>query len=199
MIYLVRHGETAWNLTRCRQGRLDSPLTDRGVAQATATGRCLRALVNGRAVRIASSPLGRAMSTATIIADHLGIGKDLIVTDPLIAELHQGYWQGLAGAQIDERFPGARQERARDKWEYVIPGGESYAQVHERAAAWLDTVRQECILIAVAHEMIGRTIRGAYCHLDPKHILALGHPHHTIYRLHGGKAEEIVCDRISDA
>ena len=197
MIYLVRHGETAWNLIGRRQGRLDSPLTKRGVAQAEVLGRCLRKLLNGDAVRhITSSPLGRAMVTATIIADHLGIDQENIVAEPLLAEHHMGHWQGLSNAQIDERFPGARQERAENKWEYVIPGGESYAKVHERAIAWLATAPEEQLLIAVAHEMISRTIRGAYCQLDPHTMLALNHPHHVIYRLDKGQIEEIMCDQI---
>jgi probable phosphoglycerate mutase len=135
------------------------------------------------------------MTTATIIADHLGIDKESIVAEPLLAEHHMGLWQGLSNAQIDERFPGARQERAENKWEYVIPGGESYATVYERAVAWLATVPEERLVIAVAHEMISRTIRGAYCHLDPYTMLALNHPHHIIYHLHKGKAKEITCDQ----
>ena len=137
------------------------------------------------------------MVTATIIADSLGIDKESIVSEPLLAELHQGHWQGLSNTQIDERFPGALQERTENKWEYVIPGGESYAQVYKRATAWLATVPEKGPLIAVAHEMISRTIQGAYCHLDPDSILALDHPQHIIYRLDGGQIEEIVCDQPS--
>jgi probable phosphoglycerate mutase len=231
MIYLVRHGETAWNLIGRRQGHLDSPLTERGVAQAKALGCRLKELIefpgekptrshdeaascrrytavtddgasglfpmDGSAVHIASSPLGRAMATATIIADHLGIHKERIVAEPLLAEHHMGHWQGLSNAQIDEQFPGARQERAENKWEYVIPGGGSYAKVHERAIAWLATVPEERPLIAVAHEMISRTIQGAYRQLDPHTMLALNHPHHVIYLLDGGQIQEIICDLVT--
>jgi broad specificity phosphatase PhoE len=229
MIYLVRHGKTAWNLIGRRQGRLDSPLTERGIAQAEAIGRRLRELIefpgekptryhnnaeisrlhkpithdgsvelfptDGEAARrIVSSPLSRAVSTATIIADHLGIDKESVFAEPLLTEHHMGHWQGLSNAQIDERFPGARQERAENKWEYVIPGGESYAQVYIRALAWLATVPEERLVIAVAHEMISRTIRGAYCQLDPHSMLALNHPHPIIYRLDEGQIKEIICD-----
>lgn len=119
MICLVRHGETAWNLIKRRQGRLDSPLTERGVAQAKAMGRCLYESLNGNAAQLVSSPLGRAMATAAIIADHLGINKESIVAEPQLAEHHVELWQGLSNTQIDERFPGARQERAENKWEYM--------------------------------------------------------------------------------
>jgi probable phosphoglycerate mutase len=44
MIYLIRHGETAWNRIKRRQGHLDSPLTERGIAQAQAIGRRLKGL-----------------------------------------------------------------------------------------------------------------------------------------------------------
>ena len=59
----------------------------------------------------------------------------------------------------------------------MIPGGESYAKVYERAVAWLATVPEDRLLIAVAHQIISRTIRGAYCQLDPNSILTLNHPH----------------------
>jgi probable phosphoglycerate mutase len=199
MIYLVRHGETAWNLIKRRQGRLDSPLTKRGVAQAEAVGCRLSGLLIDSGVQIASSPLGRAMATATIIAGYLGVDEKSIVAEPLLAEHHMGLWQGLSNAQIDERFPGARQERAENKWEYVIPGGESYAKVYERAIAWLATVPEGQLVIAVAHEMISRTIRGAYCQLEANHMLALDHPHHIVYHLHEGEDKEIVCDQAPAA
>jgi probable phosphoglycerate mutase len=159
----------------------------------------LKELTAGEAIRIVSSPLGRAMATATIIAHHLDIDKDLIITDPLLAEYHMGQWQGLTNAQIDEQFPGARRERENSKWEYVIPGGESYAKVYERAVEWLATVPENGSLIAVIHDMISRTIRGAYSQLDPHHMLVLQHPHHVIYRLDRGQMEEMVCDHTSVA
>jgi probable phosphoglycerate mutase len=230
MIYLVRHAETAWNVLKRRQGRLDSPLTERGVAQAKAVGRRLKELIelpgekptrspnkkedcrvhepithagsaglfptgDRVACRIASSPMGRAIATAAIIAPYLGVNEESIEAEPLLAEHHMGQWQGLSNTQIDERFPGARQERAKSKWDYVIPGGESYAQMYERAIAWLATVQEEELLVAVAHEMISRTIRGAYGQLDPHHMLALDHPHHIVYRLDGGRIEELMCDQ----
>jgi probable phosphoglycerate mutase len=59
-ILLVRHGETEWNRERRIQGRLDSPLTERGVAQARAMGRLVASLPDATSARIVASPLGRA-------------------------------------------------------------------------------------------------------------------------------------------
>jgi probable phosphoglycerate mutase len=195
MIYLVRHGQTTWNLEGRRQGHLDSPLTAHGLIQAEVVGQqLLRECTNGDIVRIISSPLDRAMATACIIAKHLGVSQEHITTEPLLIEHHMGCWQGLTDHQIDEKYPGARKERAENRWQYVIPGGESYARVYERAVTWLATISEDWWVVAVAHEMISRTIRGAYCRLDPSSMLALHHPHSTIYRLHRGKVEEITCD-----
>ena len=198
MIYLVRHGETLWNLERRRQGHLDSPLTDRGLIQAEIIGQQLLCeLTNRVSAQIISSPLGRAMATASIIAKYLGLPPKHIISEPLLVEHHMGCWQGLTNQQIDEKYPGARKRRDESRWEYTITGGESYARVYERAIAWLTTISEDEVIVAVAHEMISRTIRGAYGRLDPSHMLALHHPHNVIYRLHQGEIEEIRCGRAA--
>jgi probable phosphoglycerate mutase len=72
-LFLARHGQTTWNLEHRLQGQLDSPLTAEGIAQARTMGERLI----GSGVRIVcSSPLGRALRTAVIIAERLG--ADLI-------------------------------------------------------------------------------------------------------------------------
>ena len=69
-LYLVRHGETDWNRQHRIQGLTDIPLNETGRAQARATGRLLsRRSFDG----IYASPLDRAMETARIIADELGL------------------------------------------------------------------------------------------------------------------------------
>src|SRR5215212_2254486 len=64
-IYLVRHGETVWNMASRFQGALDSPLTEKGHAQARSTGRLLASLLPACAdATLVVSPLGRAQATA---------------------------------------------------------------------------------------------------------------------------------------
>ena len=82
-----------------------------------------------------------------------------------------GAWEGLTYAEIDDRFPGARQAREADKWRYVIDGGESYALAAERGKRW----RACCaapLTVAVTHEMMSRAIQGAYASLSPAETLA---------------------------
>ena len=136
MIYLVRHGETTWNRVGRQQGHNDSPLTELGIEQARAAGRMLqRAIPDIHNVCIETSPLGRARQTALILSEILGLDPNAILVTPLLIEHHLGNWQGLTHAEIDARYPGALQAREEHKWDYVVPGGESYAFVADARKA----------------------------------------------------------------
>ena len=194
MIYLVQHGETTWNRTGRQQGHHDSPLTDTGIAQARAAGRVLRhAIREIQAACIETSPLGRARQTALLLAEVIGLDLDAVVVAPLLVEHHLGDWEGLTRVEIDAQYPGARQEREAHKWDYVVPGGESYARVAARARQWLASPRHAEITIAVTHEMISRTIQGAYAALTVDEALAQSHRQDRIYCLHAGRVDEISC------
>ena len=98
-LIIVRHGQTEWNLKLIRQGHLDSPLTEMGLAQARALGERL-ALETFTALY--SSDLGRAVQTAQLIAAATG---HTIVTDPRLRERHLGIFQGLNGDELREKYP----------------------------------------------------------------------------------------------
>jgi len=190
-IWVVRHGETEWNVAGRRQGHMDSPLTARGIEQAHAAGRALCAVFGkGADVAIESSPLGRARATAVIVCLELGIPEAHVVTQPLLAELQQGTWEGLTPEEIDVRYPGARAERERAKWTYTFPGGESYADVHQRARRWLGARKPAGDVIAVTHEMLSRTLQGAYAGWDTEAMLTLNHPHGRVLRFADGAITE---------
>jgi broad specificity phosphatase PhoE len=193
MIYLVRHGETTWNRVGRQQGHDDSPLTETGLEQARAAGRTLRREISDiQSVCIETSPLGRARQTARIISVVLGLDPETIIVTPLLIEHHLGSWQGLTHAEIDDRYPGAWQAREENKWEYVVPGGESYALVAERAKHWLASARHAPITIAVTHAIISRTLQGAYGGFTPRETVARSHRQDCIYRLHQGRVEEMI-------
>jgi broad specificity phosphatase PhoE len=195
VVYLVRHGETSWNSTGRQQGHLDSSLTPKGVVQAQSIGRTLRGLLpDVRNVVVESSPLGRARSTAVLICAELGIPAVEITVSPLLIEHDLGVWQGLTFAEIDALYPGARQQREANKWDYRVEGGESYALVSGRARQWLSTCTAS-VTIAVTHEMISRTIQGAYGALTSRETLGLAHRHGQIYRLHDGKITELLVEQ----
>lgn len=69
-LYLLRHGQTEFNVKKLVQGRCDSPLTDLGRQQAEMAAAWLKAH-NVIPDKVASSPLGRAMDTASLVATEL--------------------------------------------------------------------------------------------------------------------------------
>ena len=191
VIYVVRHGETVCNAEARQQGRPDSPLTARGVEQARAAGRALRlALDSMTGVVLETRPLDRARLTATLIAEELGLAAAAVIVSPLLVEHDFGAWQGLIFAEIDARYPGERQRRDADKWDYRVVDGESYALVSERARRWLARVTAS-ITVAVTHEMISRTIQGAYLSLSPQQTLLRSHRQGQVYRLADGAIVEL--------
>lgn len=152
-LYLVRHGETDWNRQHRIQGLTDIPLNETGRAQARETGRLLsRRSFDG----IYSSPLSRAMETASIIADELGLAAPQAV-DALV-ERNYGDAEGLNFAEIDRRYP----DRGS------VPGQETREAVAERvlpALRELAAAHHGESLIVVSH---GGAIRSVLMAVDPR-------------------------------
>ena len=193
-IYIVRVGETAWEREGRQSGHLDSPISAKGIGQAKAAGRVLRKLLEDRqSVCIEMSPLGRARQTAALLCVELGLDPKSMVAAPQLIDYDLGSWQGLTNIEIDERYPGERMTREKDKWNYVVPGGESYEHVHARVQKWLAGRRLAQVTIAVTHRMISRILQGNYTGAPPEEMLHRSHPQDRIYRLHDGRAEEIAC------
>jgi probable phosphoglycerate mutase len=123
----------------------------------------------------------------------LGLDVSALVISPLLIECNLGAWQSLTHAEIDAQYLGARQAREAHKWQYVVPGGESYALVDNRARQWLASRRHAPVTIAVTHEMLSRTMQGAYGALTPMETLGRSHPQDRIYWLHDGQIVELLC------
>jgi broad specificity phosphatase PhoE len=98
-VLLVRHGQSEWNAEGRWQGQADPPLTDLGRLQAREAARAL-----GTVDAVWASDLQRAVETATIIADQLGVGP--VVVDPDLRERDAGEFSGLTRPEIAARFPG---------------------------------------------------------------------------------------------
>lgn len=183
MIYLVRHGETVWNAEQRRQGRGDSPLTEKGIAQSRALGRTLKTMLEGeKSITLVTSPAGRSRRTAAIIAEELGIAHERIQTTPLLQEMDFGGWQGLTDAEIATQFPEQWRERELNRWFFVYPDGESYPVLCSRVAQWMETAQnQSGVIVAVTHQWTSRAIRGQYLRLPKEDMFELMHvPEHII-------------------
>jgi len=198
MIYLVRHGQTEFNRLGRYQGRVDSPLTDLGVAQATAVGAQLRdlAAVSPGGWTIATSPLGRALRTADIIAGIMGLSAPLV--EPRLIEVSYGELEGLTRPEIDQRWP---ELAARESAFGHAPGGETMEHLLERVRGWLGDVRATSAapLVAVSHASFGRALRGVYAGLPVDEMRRLDRPQDAIFRLSAGRIERIDCPPLPSA
>lgn len=105
-LLLARHGQSTWNAERRWQGQADPPLSDLGREQAVMASAAV-----GAVDLIATSPQRRALETATIISEAIGIGPVLAFDG--LRERSAGSWSGLTRTDIDERFPGWLQEGRR--------------------------------------------------------------------------------------
>jgi probable phosphoglycerate mutase len=189
-ILLVRHGETEWNRARRHQGRFDSPLTARGLAQAHAIGRRLAGLPGVIAAPIVSSPQERALHTAKIICEELG-GRRVPRLDARLREHSVGLWDGLTYNEIEALMPGIFDGESHHQWYFRGPGSEGYAVFAGRIGEWLDEQDEALPVIVVAHGLVSRVLRGLYACLLPAEALSLPVPQDRIFRLSEGQIETI--------
>jgi probable phosphoglycerate mutase len=161
--YFMRHGETDWNADARLQGQQDIPLNARGRAQGVRCGEIMRDLL-ARAGRkpdefaFIASPLGRARDTMELMRRGIGLPPEGYALEPRLAELSFGEWEGFTYADL-RKLPGGGRviaERERDKWNFVPPGGESYADLLVRVKAWQQSVTGDAIV--VSHGGVLRTL-----------------------------------------
>jgi len=154
-LYLIRHGETDFNVEGRYQGQIDSTLSQRGRAQTECLAEAL-ARVPFRAIY--SSPLSRSLETAQAIA-----ARHALAVVPLdgLREVGMGEWEGLTEDEITARFGPVLTARRKDP-EYVTPGGgESLGALQARGLATIRglVARHPCEAIAVvAHGGLNKAI-----------------------------------------
>jgi probable phosphoglycerate mutase len=153
VVYLARHGETAWSLSGQHTGRTDLPLTERGEQQARALGQRLR---GASFVKAFTSPSQRARRTAELA----GFGG-LAEIDPDLAEWDYGQYEGRRTADILAERPGWFLFRDG------APGGETPDQVAARADRVIQRVRAiggNVVIFSSAH--ILRVLAARWLGLD---------------------------------
>ena len=159
LLYVVRHGQTDWNVEHRLQGQADTHINATGRRQADGNGERLAALIDDpHLFDFVASPMRRTSETMERIRVAMGLAPDGYRTDPRLMELHFGDWQGSTFAEIEARLPGSTQARLLDKWRFVPPGtgAESYAVLLERIRPWLQGLDQPTI--CVTHGGVIRTL-----------------------------------------
>jgi broad specificity phosphatase PhoE len=154
MLYLARHGETAWSLTGQHTGRTDLPLTECGECNARRLGERLA----GRTfAKVFTSPLQRAIRTCKLagVAATAEVDRDLLEWD-------YGKYEGLRTAEI---------HASRPEWQLFrdgCPGGESPDQVSARADRVVSRVRAikgDVLIFSSGHFL--RTLAARWLGLEP--------------------------------
>jgi broad specificity phosphatase PhoE len=171
LIYLVRHGQTAWNKEEIFRGRTDVPLDETGLKQAELAAEYFKGMeIHG----IYSSPLARAWQTAQEIAQFHSLK-----VQPLegIIDLSFGDWEGHPHQEIkkndSERYRQWREEPHRVR----LPGGESLDEVRVRSMAALEEVIQsnpEKTLVLVSHRVIIKVLICGILGINNSHFWQIG-------------------------
>jgi broad specificity phosphatase PhoE len=167
IIYLVRHGQTAWNKEEIFRGRTDVPLDETGLRQAELVGEYFR---ETEIHAIYSSPLSRAWQTAEGIAriHHLEVQAL-----PGIIDMSFGNWEGHAHQEIQKMDPETYRLWKEEPHRVTLPGGEGLEQVRIRAMAALEGVIDKHpgeTVVLISHRVITKVLLCAILGLDHSHF-----------------------------
>lgn len=158
-LLLVRHAQTMSNTNGRYMGWIDEDLSEEGVRQAE---RLSKRLSNRPVAAVFSSPLKRAFRTAEMIAVPHGLPVETLEE---LGEIRMGDWEGRFAQEIAAEFPGLWRTWRADPSTIQMPGGESLAQVQQRAIQAFDRIllhNQGRQVVAVTHDVIAR-ILVAHC------------------------------------
>ena len=163
-LYLLRHGQTEFNLQRRVQGRCDAPLTELGVEQAHGAAAWL--IGQGvRVDRICSSPLGRARTTAELVRDDLQMAGEPAPEVEFVEDLQERSYGPFEAGPASE-VPC----ELWDPGEALMPyGGEGSRALRERIAGALTGIMEEvdadAQVLAVSHGSATLQFKRAWEHL----------------------------------
>lgn len=183
-LYFARHGQTEANVEARFSGFKDTPLTPLGLEQAASVGQILkRELGLAQGFGFVASPLARAVATMRIARTAMGLPADGFSTDNRLKEIDLGAWDQLTMEEAQALSPVLFAQRADDKWQVRVPGGENYAEVAARLTEWMRELRQDTI--AISHGAAIRILRGLLAGMDWRAMSALDEPQGVVFRVRG--------------
>jgi probable phosphoglycerate mutase len=166
-IYLVRHGQTAWNKEEIFRGRTDIPLDETGLKQAELVGKYFKGMeIQG----VFSSSLSRAWQTAEKVAE-----PHSLKVQPLqgILDMSFGNWEGRPHQEIRESDSKTYRQWVETPHLVRLPGGESLDDVRGRAMAAMEEVIRDHpgkALVLVTHRVVNKVLICAILGLDNSHF-----------------------------
>ena len=166
-LVVIRHGRTEWNRVERFRGRADLELDEVGIKQAEAAAIWI---AEWQISAVYSSPLQRALTTAEILARPLGLEVRLL---PGIIDINYGKWQGLSPEEAATNYGGLYAKWLDSPHEVKFPGGESLADVRERAASAVDgliTQYPKETIVLVSHKVVCQILILSLLGLDNSHF-----------------------------
>ena len=166
-IYIVRHGQTEWNLLGKTQGHGNSDLTPKGIEQAELLAD---SMTKYPIDYIYSSDLGRAYQTAEIIGNKLNI--EVEKTEAL-REMNFGTWEGRIIKDIIEEDPELYKMWRNEPHLAKIPQGETLSQIKERTDAFIKEINEKYDgkhIVLVTHSLCARIMLLSFLDSDVKNI-----------------------------
>jgi probable phosphoglycerate mutase len=171
-LLFIRHGETDYNRDGRLQGQQDIPLNPKGREQASAVGRTLRKLVGAEIEQLeaahafVASPLIRTRQTMELARSAMGLPPGDYALCEDLKELTFGDWESLTWAEVETRDPQGAATRAQDKWNFVPPNGESYADLARRLIPWLQSIDRD--LFVASHGGVARALMYLVADVTPE-------------------------------
>jgi broad specificity phosphatase PhoE len=164
-VFMVRHGATVLSAEDRFAGATDVQLSDEGREQ---TRRLAERLSREKITAVYSSPLGRTVETAQILARPQGL--EVQKRDGL-REISHGRWEQMTRREVEQKFPEEAAEWEKDPYTFAPLGGESGLSVTARALpALIDIVRDhpgEHVLV-VSHKGTIRLLLSSLLGFDPR-------------------------------
>jgi broad specificity phosphatase PhoE len=181
-LYVIRHGECEHNVAGRAAAQSDSPLTANGRAQARANGELLKE-IEGDLSRFDffASSLHRTCHTMELLREGAGLPPTNYRADYRLMEIDFGEQTMFTRAEIDGH---PHRPPPGDDWDFVRPGGESWAHVHARVGSFLQTLSRNAVI--VTHFGPARMVRAHYLDLSPANAASWRPPHAGIMRLSAG-------------
>lgn len=172
-LFLVRHGQSLWNLENRFTGWKDIDITEAGIEEARKAGIALK----GERIDIAfTSALIRAQHTLSVILDEIGNPDIPVIKNKALNERCYGNLEGLNKADTALKYGAEQVHIWRRSYDVVPPGGESLKDTYNRVIPYFEREikpllkKGENVLI-VAHGNSLRALIMYLEHLSPEEIL----------------------------
>lgn len=183
-LWILRHGETEWNVLGRLQGQFDSALTSKGLAQAARQAEIITLELLEKKAQVYSSPAGRALRTAEIIASKQSLN---IERSAALQEIDIGAWQGKTVEEIKASHPDLDHAEDPHAWKFQAPRGERIEQMKARLERFLENLTGPSVI--VTHGVTSRMLRCLVLGLDVSNMSLVPGGQGIVHHIKDGQAQ----------